>query len=118
MGKRGGVNLIVDMVMDEPGDPFYRAIFTHEKKYLATKFDQKPTVEDVINFVNYCGRKLEEAPLYDPEKFFTLPVVEDHLANYMQPLYSADQPTGFRDEDGVYWVGVATEDGLKRQRLR
>jgi hypothetical protein len=111
------VNLLVDIVIDEPGGPFYRAIFTHEKEYLATRFDQSPTVDDIINFVNYCGGKLAEAQLHDPEKFFRLPVVEDHLANYMQPLYSADQPTAFRDTNGDYWIGVITEQGLRRKMV-
>lgn len=54
--------------------------------------------------------------LWDIQKFFCLPEA-DPLEIGITPIVSRHQPIGFIDDNGVIWVAIETNNGLKRQKL-
>jgi hypothetical protein len=39
----------------------YRVIMHHNDRYAARLYDDKPTLEEIVEFVNHCGKQLDGA---------------------------------------------------------
>ena len=37
----------------------YQVIMYHGGKYAARRYDEKPTLEEIVEFVNECGKQLD-----------------------------------------------------------
>ena len=59
---------------------------------------------------------MRDERLYEAKKFFTLPEVS-FATPRITHIESRYQPTGFSDENGVYWSAVMHGGVLKRQRM-
>ena len=54
--------------------------------------------------------------LFESDEFFKL-TEADLFEIGLTPLVSRQQPTGFFDKEGICWVAIETDEGLKRRKI-